>query len=86
MKAWLAGLGAVAAAGLSGCAVYPAPVDAGVTVGVGAPVYVAPPPVVVAPRPYYYGYPYRGYHGGYYRGGHGHWHGRGHGHGRGHWR
>lgn len=75
MKAWLAGLGAVAAAGLTGCAVYPAPVDAGVTVGVGAPVYVAP-------RPYYYGYPYRGYYGG----GDGYWHERGHdrGHGRGH--
>jgi hypothetical protein len=50
MKTLLALL--IAAAALSGCAIVPyepAPV-----------VYAAPPPVVVAPRPYYYGhYGYR---------------------------
>ena len=64
----MAGVAVLAAAGLGGCAVYPAPYDVGVAVA-APPVYVAPAPVVVAPRPYYrpyrpyYGpYPHRGYH------------------------
>lgn len=68
MKAWLAGLAVLGSAALGGCAVYPAPIEAGVSVA-GPPVYVGPAPVVVAPRPYYYGYgpyyrpyPYRGYY------------------------
>lgn len=73
MKAWLAGVAVLGAAGLTGCAVYPAPYEAGVAVA-PAPVVVAPAPVVVAPRPYYgpyyRPYPYRG---GHYRG-HRHWH------------
>ncbi|TWG82733.1 hypothetical protein L602_003400000170 [Cupriavidus gilardii J11] len=64
-KGLVVGAIAVLAAGLGGCAVYPAPYEAGVAVA-APPVYVAPAPVVVAPRPYYgpyyRPYPYRGYH------------------------
>jgi len=47
---------------LGGCAVYAEPVPP------PAGVYVAPPPVVVAPGPYVWW----GWHGGWHRGWHGH--------------
>lgn len=58
-------------AALGACAVVPA----GPAYGPG--VYVAPPPVIVAPAPVY-----RGYYGGHAGGYHGRGWGRGYGHGR----
>jgi hypothetical protein len=62
MKKSLVALALAALAGVSGCAVYPAPV----TVSAGG--VIGPPP----PRPVYVAPGYR-YHGGYY--GRPHWHG-----------
>ena len=50
----------LAALFLSGCAVYAEPPSARIYVPGPPAVYVAPPPLVVAPYPYYWGWRHGG--------------------------